>query len=143
VSAREGLGDLFNLIYSATTSKVRINLQNATGATAFLVGSTGTTNLTLNECNAASGGTEQALAVITKYYQQASGAFGLWVKQTQAAASTIPALNAGVSTFYVPAVALSDGFTYLDATHASGSIVWVIHGLQVKRAPENLKSAIL
>ena len=143
MSAREGLGDLFNLVYSATTSKVRINMQNAAGATGFLVGATAATSLTLNECNAASGGTEQALAVITKWYQQASGAFGVWVKQTQAAASTLPSLNAGVSAFYVPAVALSDGFTYLDATHATGSIVWILHGLQVKREPANLKSAIL
>ena len=136
MSAREGLGDLFNLATSATTGKTRVNLQNATGVTFVLIGAT-SGNATINECNAASGGTEQALAVITKYYTQASG---VWTKVTQAAASTVTAATGGLLAVYIPAVALSDGFTYVDATHASGSFVYIIHGLEVKRDPANLKA---
>lgn len=136
MSAREGLGDLFNLATSATTGKTRVNLQNATGVTFVLIGAT-SGNATINECNAASGGTEQALAVVTKYYTQASG---VWTKVTQAAASTVTAATGGLLAVYIPAVALSDGFTYVDATHASGSFVYILHGLEVKRAPENLKA---
>lgn len=134
MSAREGLGDLFNLATSATTAKTRVNMKNATGCTFVLIGAT-SGNATINECNAATGGTEQALAVITKYYTQASG---VWTKVTQAAASTVTAATGGLLAVYIPAVAMSDGFTYLDATHASGSFVYILHGLQVKREPANL-----
>jgi hypothetical protein len=133
VSAREGLGDLFNLATSATTSKVRANLKNATGITIVLLAASGVA--TIREANAASGGTEQDLAVITKYYTQANG---VWTKVPQAAAATVTAVTGGLLAVYVPAIALSDGFAYICASHASGSFVYVIHGLQVKRDPANL-----
>jgi hypothetical protein len=134
VSAREGLGDLFNLATSATTGKTRANLKNATGVTIVLIGAT-SGNATINECNAASGGTEQTLPLITKYYTQNNG---VWTKITQAAAATVTAATGGLLAVYIPAVALSDGFTYIDASHASGSFVYILHGLQVKRDPINL-----
>jgi len=134
MSAREALGDLFNIATSATTAKVRANLKNATGITIVLIGAT-SGNATIREANAASGGTEQDLATITKYYTQASG---VWTKVTQAAAATVTAVTGGLLAVYIPAVALSDGFQYICATHASGSFVYVLHGLQVKRDPVNL-----
>lgn len=134
MSARQGLGDLFNLATSATTSKTRVNMSGATGCTFVLIGAT-SGNATINECNAASGGTEQALAVITEYYTQASG---VWTKVTQAAASTVTAATGGLLAVYIPAVAMSDGFKYLDATHSSGSFVYILHGLEVKRYAPNL-----
>lgn len=134
MSAREGLGDLFNLATSATTGVVRANLKNAAGVTFVLIGAT-SGNMTVTECNAASGGTSQNLAVITKYYTQASG---LWTKVTQVAAATAAAATGGLLAVYIPAVALSDGFTYVAASHASGSFVYILHGLHVKREPANL-----
>lgn len=134
MSAREGLGDLFNLATSATTGAVRVNLKNATGVTFVLIGAT-SGNATITEANAASGGTSQNLAQITKYYTQNNG---VWTKVTQAAAATVTAATGGLLAVYVPAVALSDGFTYAAISHASGSFVYILHGLQVKRAPENL-----
>src|SRR5882757_4458782 len=112
MSAREGLGDLFNLATSATTAKTRVNMQNATGCTFVLIGATSGA-ATINECNAASGGTEQALSVITKYYTQASG---VWMKVTQAVGSTVTAATGGLLAVYISAVSMSDGFYYLDAT---------------------------
>lgn len=135
MSARKGLGDLFNLATSATTSKVRVNLRNATGVTFVLIGAT-SGNATINECNAASGGTEQALAAgVTEYFTQNNG---VWTRVTQAAAATVTAATGGLLAVYVPAVALSAGFNYVDITHASGSFVYILHGLQVKRDPANL-----
>jgi len=133
----EGLGRLFNLATSATTAKARVNLENARGVTFVLIGAT-SGNATINECNAASGGTEQALAVITRYYTQASG---VWTKVTQAAASTVTAVTGGLLAVYIAATSLSDGFKYLDATHASGSFVYILHDLDVQRTPANLKAA--
>jgi hypothetical protein len=136
MSAREGLGDVFNLATSATTAKVRANLENAAGITIVLIGATSGA-ATVREANAPTGGTEQDLAVITKYYTQASG---LWTKVTQAAGATVTAVTGGLLAVYIPAVALSDGFKYICATHASGSFVYVVHGLEVKRDPANLKA---
>ena len=130
----EQLGRAFNLGTSATTAKVRVNLKNHAGVGIVLIGAT-SGNATINECNAASGGTEQALACVTRYYTQASG---LWTKVTQAAASTVTAVAGGLLYVYIPATSLSDGFTYIDATHASGSFVYILGDPVVMRAPASL-----
>jgi hypothetical protein len=130
------LGKFYNLATSATTAKTRVNMQNARACTFVLIGAT-SGNATINECNAASGGTEQALAVITRYWTQASG---LWTKVTQAAASTVTAVTGGLLAVTITADSMSDGFTYLDATHATGSFVYILSDLEVQRAPENLKA---
>lgn len=130
----EGLGRVFNLATSATTAKTRVNLKDATAVTFVLIGAT-SGNATINECNAASGGTEQALAKVTQYYTQASG---VWTKVTQAAASTVTAATGGLLAVTIGAPMLSDGFNYVDITHASGSFVYILHDLHVQRAPANL-----
>jgi hypothetical protein len=139
-----GLGRLFNTGVSITTAKNRFNMENASVVGILMVGASAVTNLTLNECNAATGGTEQALAVVTTYWTQASAAAPTaWTKVTQAAASTVPSINGGLTYFEVSAVSMSDGFKYLDTTHATATMIYVLHELEVKRAPENLKSAVL
>jgi hypothetical protein len=144
MSAMSGLGRLFNLGVSPTTTKNRYNMRDADVVGVLLVGATSTANLTLNECNAATGGTEQALAVITQYWTQASAtAPTAWTRVTQAAASTVPGINGGVTYFEVSGVSMSDGFKYLDATHANATMVFILNGLDVKRAPETLVSAVL
>src|SRR6266496_665462 len=144
MSAMLNLGRLFNGGVSPTTQKNRFNMRDCDVVTIWMIGATSTANLTLNECNAATGGTEQALAVITQYWTQASAtAPTAWTRVTQAAASTVPGINGGVTAFEVSAVSLSDGFKYLDVTHATGTMIFVLHDLDVKRTPENLKSAVL
>ena len=144
MTAMLGIGRLFNCGVSPTTTKNRFNMRDAVSCGILLVGATGTQNLTLNECNAATGGTEQALAVITQYWTQASAtAPTAWTRVTQAAASTVPSINGGLTYFEVSAVSMSDGFHYLDATHANATMVFIINGLAVHRAPEALVSAIL
>ena len=143
MSATTGLGYRFNLGVSATTQKNRYNVRDCAVVGILMVGATSTANLTLNECNAASGGTEQALSVITQYWTQASAtAPAAWTRVTQAAASTVPGINGGVTYFEVSAVSMSDGFTYLDATHANATMVFIMNGLDVRRAPAALASAI-
>ena len=144
MSAMLGIGRLYNLGVSATTQKNRYNMRDADMIGVLMVGSTGTTNLTLNECNAATGGTEQALAVITQYWTQASAtAPTAWTRVTQAAASTVPGINGGVTYFEVSGVSMSDGFKYIDVTHATATMVLILNGLDVRRAPESLLSAVL
>lgn len=139
MSARQGLGDLFNLATSATTAKTRVNMQNATGVTLVLIGAT-SGDATVNECNAASSGTEQLVGggVTLTYYTQASG---LWTKRTgTASASTFTGQTGGLASCYIPAVLLSDGFGYVDVTHSAGSFVYILHGLEVRRDPANLRA---
>ena len=132
----EALGRVFNLATSATTAKVRANLENARGITIVLIGAT-SGNATINECNAASGGTELGLAVVTRYSTPASV---VCTKVTQAAAATVTAVTGGLLAVYIGAAQLSDGFKYVDATHASGSFVYILHDLEVARTPANLKA---
>src|SRR6266496_2763429 len=144
MSAMIGLGRLYNLGVSPTTQKNRFNLENCDCVTILIVGATAATNATVNECNAASGGTEQALAVVTTYWTQASAAAPTaWTKVTQGAASTVPSINGGLTYFEVSGVSMSDGFRYIDTTHATATMVYVLNGLDVKRAPETLVSAVL
>lgn len=145
MSAMSGLGRLFNLGVSITTAKLRFNMRDADMIGILLVGATAVTNLTLNECNAATGGTEQALAVITRYWTIASAAAPTaWLTPiTQGAASTVPSINGGLTYFEVSGVSMSDGFKYIDTTHATATMVYILNGLDVRRAPENLVSAVL
>lgn len=137
MTARQGLGDQFNLATSATTGKTRINLRNATGVTLVLIGAT-SADATVNEANAASGGTEQLVGggqTLTYYTQNA----GVWTKRTGTAnASTFTGQTGGLASCDIPATLLSAGFSYIDVSHAAGSFVYILHGLQVKRDPVNL-----
>src|SRR5258708_33760172 len=95
-----GLGRLFNLGVSITTAKSRFSMRDYDQVGILMVGATAAANLTLNECNAASGGTEQALAVVTQYWTQAvAGPTTAWTRETQAAAPTWPATNGAPTTF--------------------------------------------
>lgn len=145
MSARLNLGNLFNVGVSPTTTKNRFNMRDADCVTIVLVGATNTTNATLNECNAATGGTEQALSVVTTYWTQASAtAPTAWTKVgPAAAASTVPTINGGLTVFEVSGVSMSDGFKYLDVTHANATAVFILGPLDVRRSPENLVSAVL
>src|SRR5260370_34181288 len=88
-----GLGRLFNLGVSITTAKSRFSMRDYDQVGILMVGATAVSNLTLNECNAASGGTEQALAQVTQYWTQAVA--GGTTAQTQGTAGGGGAVPAG------------------------------------------------
>jgi hypothetical protein len=135
VSSINPLGRLFNASVSVTTANTRFSLRDASGILFLVTGAT-TGNATLQEANAPSGGTIQNLAVITEYWTQNNG---VWTRSTQAAAATAPSVTGGLTAFYVPQGALSDGFSYLAVSHATGTIVPVMADLDVRRAPQNLR----
>ena len=144
MSSMMGIGRSYNLGVSVTTAKNRFHMRDYDMAGILITGATAATNLTLNECNAASAGTEQALAVVTQYWTQAAAsAPTAWTRVTQAAASTVPSINGGVTYFEVSGTSMSDGFAWLDVTHATGTMIFVLNGLDVRRAPESLASAIV
>jgi len=130
------LGQLFDLETSATTSNNRVSLRDASGVTFVLIGAT-SGNATIQEHTAYSGGTPQNLAYFTEYYRKNSG---VWARVTQAAAATVTAGTGGLLAVFVPASALSDGFSYVSISHASGSFVSILSPLNVQRKPANLRS---
>jgi hypothetical protein len=134
VSSINIFGRTVNFATSATTAGVRVNVRQCAGVAFVLIGAT-SGNATISEANAASGGTSQNLAAITEYWTQASG---VWTRVTQAAAATFTAATGGLAVAWVPQGALSDTFSYLSASHASGSFVYVLGDLTAGRFPQNL-----
>lgn len=134
MSSINPLGRQYNLATSATTTGVRVNLRQGSGCLFVLIGAT-SGNATISEANAASGGTSQSLAAVTEYYTQASG---VWTRTTQAAAATFTATTGGLAACWIPQGALSDGFSYVSASHASGSFVYIVGDLNIARKVANL-----
>ena len=117
---------------------------------------------TLNQANAASGGTSSAFAVITKYWvkQGASSTMAnteAWTEVTQAAGSTITLSGATygplqhILAFNVYADQLSDGYPYISFDVADpgsggsrlGSILYIHSDLEVQRKPANLAALLV
>lgn len=128
------LGRLFNLGTSATTANGRVSMVRGSAISIVLVGAT-SGDATIQEHNAASGGTSQNLPAITEYWRQNNG---VWTKVTQAAAATFTAGTGGLAVAEIDAARLSDGFTHVSASHASGTLLYVVSGLLDGRSPELL-----
>jgi hypothetical protein len=168
----QGLGKLFDIGFcspvvdwntSGATGK-RTSFKNCRCITvvanvAIAGGGTDSEVYTLNQANAASGGTSSALAVITKYWvkQGASSTMAnteAWTEVTQAAGSTITlALSAKEHILAVPVYAdqLSDGYSYISFDVADpgsggtrlGSIIYIHSDLEVQRKPANLAALLV
>jgi hypothetical protein len=136
MSSINPLGRLFDADTSATTGNTRFSLRNASGVTFLLIGATSGA-ATIQEHNAASGGTSQNLAAVTEYWTKNAG---VWTRVTQAAAATVTAATGGLLAVFIPQGALSDGFTHVSASHATGSFVALLADLDVQRKPANLAS---
>ncbi len=125
------LGRQYNVLNQAAAGVVRVNLRAATGIT-FVALTATSGNVTVQECNAASGGTAQNLARITAYWTQTNG---IWTRFTQAAAATFPLTAAAISVAEIDTAMLSDGFSYISATHGTGTVLHILHDLEVQRNP--------
>jgi hypothetical protein len=133
----DALGRLLNAVTTATTAKARVALKDTSGVTILLIGAT-SGDATIYGYTAASGGTETAMAIVTKYWRQNAG---VWTKVTQAAASTVTAGTGGLLAVEIDAVSLPDGYTHISASHATGSFVILPRDLFVQRAPDKLANA--
>ena len=161
----EGLGRLFDLapvflpvdMSAAANGGLRVSLENAEAVTFVLYKALGTAGddpvITVREANAASGGTEQDLDVVTKYYYKGDASVSgneTWTEATQAAGDidldgTLDAEEAGFVVFTVAASELSDNFTHVTfdvadvGTNAQlGAALAILHDLNVQRSPANL-----
>lgn len=138
------LGRTINMTASVTTAAKRVSLRDASGVLIVLVNSTGATAMTILESNAATGGTNQAcpgIPIGTTYYTQATGT-GVWTSNLTTVASQITtSINAAgaLHAIYVPQGALSDGFSYINMSHATGTGILILGDLDVQRAVTNLR----
>jgi hypothetical protein len=160
----QGLGRLFDLsagvvpvdLSGAASTGKRVSLKNCSAVTVVVFKGAGTAGddptITLNEHTAATGGTSQALAkidtVYTKYETTLDGD-ETWTKVTQAAASTYTDATSaeveGIVAFTIGGDQLSDGYSYISVdvsdvgTNAQvGGVLYILHDLNVRRAPASL-----
>lgn len=142
MSSINPLGKDFNLTTSVTTAARRVSLRDCSGIGFWVVGASGATTLTITEATAQTGGTSQTLAGTFSYWTQANAA-GVWVAGSGGVNGTsiTTVANAAAGLFvFVPAGALSDGFSYLAASHATGTIGYILCPLNISRKPVNLRS---
>lgn len=148
MSSQLSLGRTFNATVSVTTAVKRVSLRDAAGCLILLTNSSGASAMTILEANAATGGTSQAcpgLPIGTTYWTQATGT-GVWTANVTTVASQITtSINAvgALHAFWVSQGALSDGFGYLTASHATGTMIMVLGDLDVQRRPNNLRDVTL
>jgi hypothetical protein len=121
------------------------------------VASAGTDNvvITLQEHNAATGGTSQDLAKIDEFYIKSEALLDgdeAWVRTTQTAAATVTLAGATyaalqtIVVFEVQAQSLSDDFEWLSVNIADpgaggtipGAVIYIPHGLKIQRRPDLL-----
>jgi hypothetical protein len=160
----DALGRLFDVsigavptdaVAGAITGK-RVSLRNASGCTILVVttgASTDITDVDLQQHTAASGGTTADLDVITYYYYKSEATLDgdeTWTRATQSAASEITNVGAAseelLLAIEVRASQLSDGYTHISldipdlGTNGTRhcAILYILHGLAIQRAPQNL-----
>lgn len=143
MSSINPLGMDYNLTSSVTTGVARVSLRNASGVGFYIVGASAATTATISESTAASGGTRQTLAGTFNYWTQAAGT-SVWTAGAGGVNGTsiTTIANAAAALYvFIPQGALSDGFSYLDCSHATGTSVYVIGKLDVQRKITQLVNA--
>ena len=138
------LGRQINAVSSPTTTATWVSLKDCSTVSWLAVGSSGTTNITFQVAKDASGtgavnfdGGAGHGDGVTQYWVQHSG---LWTKTTQAAANTVPTTSAAgdITAVEIDTKALPSGFSYINASHATATLVAVLGDLVTQRSPEKL-----
>ncbi len=165
--SREGLGRLFDVgttivpvdASAGAQTGLRTHLKNAGGLDFLVLLSAAASGVedvtfTLQEANAATGGTAQNLATIDHYYRKAEATLDndeTWTRVNQTKAATITVAGATFSTQQVMLVipvsgeSLSDGFEWVLLNSSDPgtvarlvTVIPIVRDLNVQRAPANL-----
>ena len=137
------LGRTYNLTYSPTTTAVRVSLRDCSGVGFYVTGASAATTVTITEANAATGGTSQTLAGTFSYWTQASGTSAWTAGAGGVNGTSITTINSATGTLFVwiPQGALSDGFSFLACSHATGNSTYVLGDLDAERSVAKLTNA--
>jgi hypothetical protein len=146
----------------------RVSLRNATGCTILVVAgaaASGTESLvfTLKQHTASTGGTTSNLAAVTKFFiKGATSLLGTetWKTVTQAVSQTVTvtdtagglvavAQSQALIAIEVDAAQLADGCAYISLDTADPgavarivSVIYILHDLNIKRAPSSLVASL-
>lgn len=144
----------------AMTGK-RVSLKHATGISVVLHKGAGTGSddpvLTFKQHTASTGGTSANLAVVDHYYKKSATTLAgteTWSKVTQTASQTVTltseATKQGIYVFEIAANSLTDTYGYVSLDVADtgsagaqlGTVLYILHGLEIQRTPANLVAAL-
>lgn len=164
----EGLGRLFDVstaivpvdLETATNTGKRIHLRNTQAITFIVFKAAGTAGddpvISLQQHTAATSGTSANLSTITHYHLKTATTLAgteTWTKITQSAGASITdpggagtsAESQQIVAIPVDAAQLSDGYEWVSLNIADtgsnaqlGCALYILHGLEVQRKPENL-----
>lgn len=152
-STGDGLGRVFNTIYSASGLDVPLTKATAVTFVSFL--DAGTQALTFTQTDSTGVNAEADLEIFTfggttapatpsrVYAGPAVG--GTWVEKAATADSVFTNADAtnDVVVITVRAEQLSDGYDRVQCTAATGTCVAILHDLTVQRGPANLQSSLV
>lgn len=134
MSSINPLGIEYNLGYSAAAGNVRFSMKHISGVVFVTAGPT-SGNTTIQEHTAASGGTSQNLSAVTEYWTWNAG---IWTRVSQVAAATFTSATGAMAAAFIPQGALSDGFSYVSASHGTGITIAILGKLDIQRRLTNL-----
>lgn len=147
----DGLGRVFNTIYSASGVSVPLTAGTAVTFLSFLDAGTQALTFTQTISGASSasltlftfGGTAPSNGTQSKIYA-GPNAGGGWVLKAPTAAAVFTNADAtnDVVAITVRAEQLADGYDSVVCTAATGTCVAIIHDLLVQRRPSNLRSSL-
>ena len=139
----KGLGESFNTVEFA--SGIHVSLKNASGVTFVCYENGGAQTIDIKESKA--GADETLLEVVTELYAS-DGVGGVKTKETTDANGALGTGDGAIvkkdttafdaASFYIGASELSDLFDSVEVTVDAGTVMAIVHGLLVQRAPENL-----
>jgi hypothetical protein len=164
----EALGRIFDVgvghvptdvVAGAITGK-RVHLKNATGASFIYIATSGSTDigdLDFQQHTVSSGGSPVDLDVVTHYYLKDATTLdnsNQWTKVTQSAASEVTDVGSAskqqIAVVEISAASLSDGYEWVSCDMPDAGSngtkfcagIWIVHGLNVQRAPANLAALL-
>lgn len=129
------LGRLLNTRLSATTSANTVNLSDAGGVTIFGTG-TSSGDVTFTQRTGPDGTGSSSALFISRWWGQTNG---VWTQTNLSPADDAFAMNVGLWCVEVDADQLADGYSYVAASAAAGTIFLVKRDLHVQRKAANLR----
>lgn len=130
----QALGRLFNARISTTTAALTVGLYDADGVTIFGTG-TSSGDVTFTQRTGPDATGSSAALTITEWWGQTNG---VWSRTSQAADDAF-AMNVTLWAVEIEAEQLADGYSYVTASAAAGTMFLVKRGLKVARKPVNLR----
>jgi hypothetical protein len=148
----EGLGRVFNVIYSASGLDIPLTKATAVSFVSFL--DAGTQALTFTQTDSTGVNSEADLEIFTfggttapateSRIHKGPAVGGTWTEAAATADSVFTNADAtnDVVVVTVRAEQLSDGYDRVQCTAATGTCVAIVHDLLVERNPGNLQSSL-